>query len=95
MAADRKTVVALDGELTIYRAAELKATLLAALSGSDGALEIDLAGVTEIDSAGVQLLLAARRSAQAAQREFALVGHGAAVADVFRLLDLGAHFAVA
>jgi len=95
MAAERSVAVALDGELTIYRAAELKATLLAALAGGNGAIEIDLGGVTEIDSAGVQLLLAARRSAQAAQRAFALVGESDAVADVFRLLDLGAHFAAA
>ncbi|MED5621997.1 STAS domain-containing protein [Ideonella sp. BN130291] len=83
--------LSLRGELNIYRAAELKAQLLAALDGAP-ALELDLSGVTEIDSAGVQLLMLARRSALARQRALRLVGHSAAVNDVFQLLDLHAYF---
>ena len=54
----------LAGDWTIYRAAELQPLLQARLA--EGADSFDLAGVTEIDSCGLQLLLAARRSAAAA-----------------------------
>ena len=81
----------LDGELTIYRAAELKPLIIDALQPG-GTLEIDLAGVSEIDSAGVQLLMLAKREAQARGGELHLCGHSPAVLDVFDLLDLAAFF---
>ena len=81
-------VLRIEGEMTIYRAGELKQTLLA----SPPPTEIDLSGVTEIDTAGVQLLMLAKRQAQAAQRELRLVAHSAAVSEVFELMNLGAYF---
>ncbi len=48
--------------------------------------------MSELDSAGVQLLMAARKSAQAARRELHLVGHSPAVLEVFETMDLAAHF---
>ena len=87
-------VMHLDGELTIYRAAELKPLILEA-SSQAGPLEIDLSGVSEIDSAGVQLLMLARRELQALGHALRLVGHSAAVREVFDLLDLAAFFAEA
>jgi len=86
-----------EGELTIYRAAELCASLKAALTGAaaGGVLELNLAGVTEMDSAGVQLLMAAVKSARAAQSELRLVAHSPAVLEVFETLDLSAHFGAA
>jgi len=85
-------MVVLDGELTIYRAAELRDQLLAATAAHPDGFDVDLAGVTEIDSAGVQLLMAAKRAAQSEGGDIALVGHSAAVTEVFELLDLAAHF---
>lgn len=52
----------LEGELTIHHAALLKDRLAAALA--EGARLLDLGQVNECDSAGVQLLLAARASAR-------------------------------
>ena len=86
------TTLALDGELTIYRAAETRTGLLAALSDSPEGLEIDLAGVTEIDSAGVQLLMAARRDAQARGQWLRFTGCNGPVSEVFALFDLTAFF---
>jgi anti-anti-sigma factor len=83
--------LALDGELTIYRAAELCELLKAALA-ADGDLELNLAGVTEMDSAGVQLLMAAKKSAMSRQRSLRLVEHSPAVLEVFEMLNLAAHF---
>jgi len=81
----------IEGELSIYRATELKQTLMDALNGATS-LEVDLHGVTEIDSAGVQLLMLAKATAQSKSCELKLVHHSPAVLDVFELLDLAAHF---
>lgn len=83
-----KTVLRIDGELTIFRAAELKPVLLA----KPAATEIDLCGVTEIDIAGVQLLMLARKTALADKRPFGLVAHSAPVLEVFELLNLAGYF---
>ncbi|GAA3150140.1 hypothetical protein GCM10010466_46570 [Planomonospora alba] len=54
--------IAVDDELTIITAAEYNRRLAAALS--DGApVEVCLAGVTDLDTAGLQVLLHARREA--------------------------------
>jgi anti-anti-sigma regulatory factor len=76
-----------EGEFTIYRAEELHAALREALR-RDPALELDLAGVTEFDGAGVQLLLSAKKSAPGLR----LARPSPAVLEVFELLDLAPHF---
>jgi anti-sigma B factor antagonist len=85
------TGLRLEGELTIYRAEELKPILLAALADANP-LEIDLSGVTELDTAGVQLLLLIKKTAQVQQRELRLLRHRLAVTDVFERLNLVAFF---
>ncbi|WP_433373307.1 STAS domain-containing protein [Actinoplanes sp. CA-142083] len=55
--------VGLDGELTIYTAAEQCPRLLKALEES-ATLRVDLSQVTEMDTAGLQILLAVRREAE-------------------------------
>lgn len=81
----------IEGELTIYRAAELKSSLLSAVQHAP-VLEVDLAGVTELDTAGVQVLMLAKRTALELERELRLVAHSPAVLEVFELLDLGGWF---
>ena len=76
------------GELTIFRAMELKPIVLA----NPLPEEIDLSGVTELDTAGVQLLMLAKRTASTQQRELRLVGHSPAVIEVFELLNVAAYF---
>lgn len=78
----------IEGEFTIYRAAELMPLLLA----ESPPQEIDLAGVTEFDTAGLQLLMQAKKSALAAQRELRLVGHSPSVIAVFELLNVSGYF---
>lgn len=82
------TVLKIEGELTIFRAAELKPLLLE----TPELTEIDLSAVTELDTAGVQLLMLAKKTAQAQGRELRLTGHSAAVMDVFELLNVAACF---
>lgn len=85
----------IDGELTIYRAAELcdaLKTILAALV-DDQELEIDLSAVTEMDSAGVQLLVATKKAARACGHELRITDRSPAVDEVLETLRLVAHFA--
>lgn len=77
----------LDGELTIYRAGELKQPLLDAVRGA-AAPAIALADVTEIDTAGIQLLLMARREAAALGRVCRLLQPSEAVREAFALFEL-------
>jgi anti-anti-sigma factor len=84
-------LVSIEGEMTIYRAAELKRTLLTPIVEA-AVVEFDLSRVTELDSAGVQLLMLAKRTAQAKHSELRLVAHSSAVLDVMELLNLGSYF---
>mgnify|MGYP002144327331 CR=1 FL=1 len=84
--------IALDGEVTIYRAAEIRELLLTELARHPEGLEINLASVSEIDSSGVQLLMAAKRAAQAAEQTLSLVHHSDAVVDVLELFNLAGFF---
>lgn len=69
----------LSGELTIYTAGEIKQRFAELPPGQ---LEIDLAGVTEIDTAGLQLMLMLKKKPDSAIH---FVHHSAAV---LRLVDL-------
>lgn len=85
------SLLRLEGELSIYRAGELKQALLAPLEPST-ALEVDLSAVAELDTAGVQLLMLAKKSAQEKQCELRLIAHSPAVLEVLELLNLVAYF---
>lgn len=89
-ASEAPSRLAIEGELTIYTAADSKPRLLDALKAP--ATEFDLSQVTEIDAAGLQLLLLAKREAHAAGIELNFTGHSGAVIDCFDLCDLGAVF---
>ena len=75
-------------ELTIAFAASERERLAEALRKPDTGLALDLATVTEFDSAGVQLLLATRRSLAAQGRTLRLAGAGAAVRDALDVFGL-------
>lgn len=81
----------IQGEMNIYRAAELKQELLAPLAPG-ATVEIDLSGVTDLDTAGLQLLMLAKKTANATGAELRLVAHSPVVVDVLELLDLAAWF---
>jgi anti-sigma B factor antagonist len=85
------TTLRIDGEMTIYRAAELKALLLDALSAATE-LEVNLSGVTELDTAGLQVLILAKQTALAGERSLRLLDHSPAVVEVFEMLDLASYF---
>lgn len=84
----------IEGEMTIYRAAELKQMLLAAAEGAAG-LALDLSAVTELDSAGVQLLAMVRNTLAGAGAELRLVAQSESVAATLALLNLERSFGAA
>lgn len=83
----RVAALAVEGELTIYRAAELKDVLLDAVRQHD-APAFDLSGVTEFDSAGLQLLLVARQEAARQGKTLRVTAASTAVREVFVLLGV-------
>lgn len=72
-------------DMTIYHAAELKPLLLGEACGSQQP-ELDLSAVSEIDSAGVQLLYLARREAAAAGRRLRICGCSSLVREILDLM---------
>jgi len=79
--------LAFSDELTIYGAATLQPRLQEVLSGGQD-IELDLSAVSEIDCAGVQLLLLLERECQALNRGMRITAHSAATEEVFTLLNL-------
>lgn len=77
--------------MTIYCVEEQRRALLAALEQAES-IEVDLSKVSELDTAGVQLLLSAKRTAVLRNKAFCLIEHSPAVLNVFELLNLNAYF---
>lgn len=84
-------VLCIEGELTLIHALELQTELVCSLEQAPR-LDIDLSQVREIDSAGVQLLLLAKRTATEHGKELRLLEISPAVLEVLQLLNLSAYF---
>ena len=85
------TRIGIEGELSIFAAAALRQRLLDAIV-TDKEVEVDLSQVSEIDSAGIQLMVAAKREAAARNKPLRFIGHSQAVFDIIELYDLSGHF---
>jgi anti-anti-sigma factor len=77
--------------MTIYQAPAQKEQLLAALQGSE-CLELDLAAVPDMDSAGLQLLILLKREVQQQGKQLTIVGHSAKVQQVLDFCNLAGTF---
>ena len=82
--------IEIKGELSIFTAAILRQQLLDALD-RDMDVEVDLSAVSEMDSAGMQLMVAAKREAGVRNKSLRFTGHSPAVFDILELCDLSAH----
>ncbi|MGI4862169.1 MAG: STAS domain-containing protein [Janthinobacterium lividum] len=91
--------MSIDGEMNIYRAAELKELIartfhgdatddLPAVLGSNRDVDLDLSDVSELDAAGLQLLLLFNRRACMSNRRLRLVAPSDAVQDALALVHL-------
>ncbi|BDU75537.1 STAS domain-containing protein [Mesoterricola sediminis] len=83
-------VLKLEGELTIFEAGEARARLREELHQAP--LELDLSGVTEVDTAGIQVLLWLKREGKAAGTPVPFGNHSPAVVEVLDLLHLTGAF---
>lgn len=87
----RVTRIDITGELSIFTASALREQFLDALDTASE-LEIDLSGVSEIDSAGIQLMVAAKKEAMSREKSLRFTGHSPAVYEVLELFELSGHF---
>ncbi|HZX33425.1 MAG TPA: STAS domain-containing protein [Rhodocyclaceae bacterium] len=83
--------VTLRGECTISTASAVRNELMNAIEVADQ-VEVDLAPVTEMDTAGIQLMVAAKSEAVARHKTLRFTGHSQAVIDSLDLTDLSAYF---
>lgn len=83
--------LALNGEMTIYSAAQLKSPLLDASRGNK-VLDVDLSQVSEFDVAGLQLIALMKREALARGNQLRFISHSAAVSEVLQLCNLAELF---
>jgi anti-sigma B factor antagonist len=88
---DSMTELVIQDEMTIYTVLEQKNSLLPYLE-ADKKLQLDLYEVSDIDSAGIQLLILMKQQAQKLNNQFSLVHHSSAVIEVLELLDLVSFF---
>src|SRR5690242_9682128 len=77
-----------DGEMTIYRAAEVAQALFAAVRAEAGDVRLDMSDVSELDTAGLQLLLMARRLVAANGHRLDVAQPSECVAEVLTLCNV-------
>lgn len=83
--------ITIEGEMTIYQAGELYEKFKKQLAACDS-IEIDLQFITEMDTAGLQILLALKREANALGKTITMAMHSEPVIEVFELLNIAHEF---
>lgn len=83
----------MEGELTIYTAQETKKALLDALHDHP-LLAVDLSSVTELDTAGIQLLMLSKQEAEREGKEIRFVSPSQAAKELIGLYELTSYFGV-
>jgi anti-sigma B factor antagonist len=78
-------------DMNIYNASAQKDMLLKALNGCQE-LDIDLSQVSEMDTAGFQILLLTKREALKANKSVRLTGHSKAVTELIDLYNIAGYF---
>lgn len=91
MNTDAHLRIAIEGELSIYTAADWKRRL-DDLSGQGGDLELDLGAVQALDTAGLQLLMMAKKEMISRGQLLRLTNHSQAVLEVFGLCAIADFF---
>jgi ABC-type transporter Mla MlaB component len=85
------TVVAISGPMTINMISELKSVMLKAFSlGKE--VQMSLAGVTEVDLTGLQLICSSHRTSVCLEQDFSVTGaEGEALSSVSQLAGMTRH----
>lgn len=80
-----------EGEMTIYTAAQLKESLIAYIEDCER-MQLSLAKISEIDASGLQLLALVKREAAAQGKPLEFVSHSQAVLEMLDLCNLAGVF---
>ncbi len=83
--------LSIEGELTISRVAELKEIILPVIANNKD-IEIDLSHVTEIDGAGVLLMISTKLEARQYEKMLRFVGHSGQITEAVDFCDLSTFF---
>ena len=83
-AKDGTASMLLDGDLTIYTVNEIKNDLAATMESSSK-IDIDLSGISHIDTAGFQLLIAAKKTAEKKQLPVEIIKYSTEARNIFNL----------
>jgi anti-sigma B factor antagonist len=81
----------IEGEMTIFNAADLKKDLLDTLNECSE-LEMDLSQVNEIDTTGLQLLVLTRRESAALNKSCRIIAYSPATMSVLELFNMKEYF---
>ncbi|UGA57483.1 STAS domain-containing protein [Vibrio sp. VB16] len=88
---NKEVVIHISDEMTIYTVLEQKNSLLPYLK-TGHTIHVDLSDVSELDSAGIQLLIFLKKQALEIGAEFKLQHHSQAVFEVIELFKLTEFF---
>lgn len=81
----------IEGEMTIFVAQELREAIIPVIAGNNE-IEIDLSRVTEVDAAGMQLMVSVKLEAILRGKTLRYIGHSKPIMDMIDLCDLGEFF---
>lgn len=81
----------ISGEFTIYTAATEKQALQVLLDEND-VVEVNLAQITEMDSAGLQILIALKAEAEKSHKKVSYVMHSKPVLDILEMTNMVSKF---
>ena len=88
------TTLVFEGDLTIYYVAQIKDEIFADYEKLADKIALDLEAVSEIDTAGVQLLLFAKKFFSTVHRSIFISKSNESVDAVLTVLDVNTHFAL-
>lgn len=83
--------LSIEGEMTIFRAEELKEAILPVIVNHEE-IEIDLSHVTEIDGAGLMLMISVKLEAWQHKKVLRFVGHSGPITEAVDICDLSTFF---
>jgi anti-sigma B factor antagonist len=85
------TMISVKGEIDLMRAQQLESQISDTLDAPSKTVEVDLSGVTFMDSSGISALLKGRRHADLRGKSYRVTGAAGIVREVLELTGVAAH----
>ena len=83
--------IEVSGDMTIYEAGEIRELFNNAIANNDS-INVNLSNVSEIDSSGIQLMVALKKKAASEDKTVSFISHSSAVVGLLDLFDLTSLF---